>query len=145
MDEIGQRLKECSDACISAYGNWLGAKKDVTALENLQEAVHELRKVSARLEIEMAVSEREEMSQRPIPVPPHRASRRRDAGAGDLPDFLTEGGNGGGHDDESHAGERPQRGPRPQGGGGSGVRRVGGRRPQQNQNSAPSNEPNGNE
>ena len=141
MDEIGQRLKECSDSCISAYGSWLGAKKDVAALEALQEAVHELRKVSARLEIEMAVSEREEMSQRPIPVPPHRASRRRDTGSGDLPDFLTEGGNGG-PDEGASAGDRPPRGPRPQGGGG--VRRVGGRRPQPNQG-GPVNEPNGNE
>ncbi|HNQ91963.1 MAG TPA: hypothetical protein PKI93_03420 [Alphaproteobacteria bacterium] len=120
MDEIGQRLKECADACISAYGKWMTAKKDVTALENLQEAVHELRKVSARLEIEMAISEREEMSGRPIPVPPHRAAKRRDSGGNDLPDFITEGGEGG------EGGNRP---PRSQGGGG--VRRMGGRRPPQ--------------
>ena len=116
MDEIGQRLKECADACISAYEKWMVAKKEVTALENLQEAVHELRKVSARLEIEMAVSEREEMSQRPIPVPPHRAAKRREGG-NDLPDFITEGG-------ESEDGGNRSR----QGGG---ARRMGRRPPQQ--------------
>lgn len=122
MDEIGQRLKDCADACISAYGKWMVAKKDVSALENLQEAVHELRKVSARLEIEMAVSEREEMSQRPIPVPPHRAAKRREGG-GDLPDFITEGNDGEG------GGNRPRQG--------GGARRMGRRPPSpQNESSA---------
>ena len=113
MDEIGQRLKETSDACITAYEKWLGAKKESAALESLQEAVHELRKVSARLEIEMAVSEREEMSQRPIPVPTHRTSRRRDNNDS-LPDFIAEG-NG-----DSDGPKRGRSGARRSSGGGRG-------------------------
>jgi len=137
MDEIGQRLKDCADACISAYAAWMNSKSDVSARENLQEAVHELRKVSARLEIEMAVSERQEMSQRPIPVPPHRASRRREGGS-DLPDFITDGNTR----DEEGGNSRPQQ-QRQQGQGG-GVRRMGGggmRRPNpSSQSGSPSEE-----
>lgn len=122
MDDIGQRLKECSENCIAAYDGWSGSKKDIEARERLQEAVHELRKVSARLEIEMAVSERDEMAQRPLPVPSHRSMRRKDQGGNDLPDFITEG-NGNSADGED-GGRRPQRSPRPSGGGsGGGVRR----------------------
>jgi hypothetical protein len=39
--------------------------------------VHDLRKVLARIEIDMSASRREEQSMRPIPVPPHRAARQR--------------------------------------------------------------------
>ena len=77
MDEIETRLRDVSDTCLKAYQSWLAAKKDPESREVLQDAIHELRKVSARLEIEIAVSEREEMVQRPIPIPPHRATRKR--------------------------------------------------------------------
>lgn len=77
MDEIGTRLKETSESCMQAYEGWSGAKKNFEAREKLQESMHELRKVVARLEIEIAVSDREDMSQRPIPIPPHRSSNRR--------------------------------------------------------------------
>jgi hypothetical protein len=126
MDEIGQRLRDSADACVSAYEAWAAAKKDVEIREGLQEAVHELRKISARLEIEMAVSEREQMAQRPIPVPPHRASRRREPGSDDsteLPGFITDGGS-----DEGQS--RP---PKMRSGGSNGPRRSGSRRPQGSQ------------
>jgi hypothetical protein len=42
------------------------------------EAVHELRKVAARLEIEMAISERNEVASKPIPIPSHRANKKKD-------------------------------------------------------------------
>ncbi len=126
MDEIGQRLRDSADACVSAYEAWAEAKSDVEIRERLQEAVHELRKISARLEIEMAISEREQITQRPIPVPPHRASRRREQGhddEGGLPDFIT---------DDAGQQRPPKSRPSPQGsgpqGGGSqqgGVRRLG--------------------
>lgn len=98
MDEIGQRLRECADNCVAAYETWADARKDADIRERLQEAVHELRKVSARLEIEMAVSEREE-AQKPLPIPPHRSARRREqprdadvaANESGLPGFITEG------------------------------------------------------
>ena len=92
MEETQQRLKDASEACIKAYDAWGGSKKNAEAREALQEAVHELRKVAARLEIEVASSERDEMTQRPIAVPPHRASRPRNAEIGnELPDFITDG------------------------------------------------------
>lgn len=128
MDEIGQRLRECADACVAAYAVWAEARKDVAVREKLQEAVHELRKVSARLEIEMALSERQEMAQRPIPVPPHRSSRRRDPehfpvdddeGGNGLPGFITDGN--GNHDEQQPPRHTaPQRHVRTGGSGGSG-------------------------
>lgn len=114
MDETQQRLKDTAEACIKAYEVWGSSKKNAEAREQLQEAVHELRKVAARLEIEMAASERDEMTQRPIPVPPHRASRPRNAEIGnELPDFITEGGSSNNDDDgqqpSQNQGNRPQR------------------------------------
>lgn len=85
MDEIEVRLKECADACIKSYEAWCKEKKDSSSREALLESVHELRKVASRLEIEIAISERENMADKPLPIPPHRASRagRGDNGAGD--------------------------------------------------------------
>ena len=91
MDEIETRLKETADRCIKAYEGWSGAKKDAPLREEMLEAVHELRKVASRLEIVLAASEREDLAQRPIPIPPHRSSRPR-SGGGELPGFITEGG-----------------------------------------------------
>ncbi len=142
MDEIGQRLRESADACVSAYETWAVAKSDVGIRERLQEAVHELRKISARLEIEMAISEREQITQRPIPVPSHRASHRRDQSQdeGGLPDFIT--------DDGGQQQRPPKSRPTGQGGGQQGqssqggVRRLGRRSQSGGQ---PSGTPTGNE
>lgn len=127
MDETQQRLKDTAEACIKAYDVWGISKKNAEAREQLQEAVHELRKVAARLEIEMAASERDEMTQRPIPVPPHRASRPRNAEIGnELPDFITDGGSSNNDDDgqqpSQNQGNRPQRSH--SGGHSSGPRRT---------------------
>jgi hypothetical protein len=77
MEEIEKRLREATDACLAAHTDWAVNKKNGPTREKLMEAVHELRKVAARLEIELAVSERDEMAAKPIPIPPHRASRKR--------------------------------------------------------------------
>lgn len=77
MDDIQVRLKETSDACLKAYGEWQDKKKDSKAQEELHAAIHELRKVSSRLEIELAMSEREQMTSKPLPIPPHRANARK--------------------------------------------------------------------
>jgi hypothetical protein len=137
MEETQTRLKESAEACITAYDVWGSSKKNAEARERLQEAVHELRKVAARLEIEMASSERDEMTQRPIAVPPHRASRPRHAEIGnELPDFITDGNQNNDDDGQqpaqnqsrpirAHTGGGPRRphsgGPRrPHSGGGQG-------------------------
>lgn len=106
MDETDKRLRDAADSCVKAYEAWAKARKDIGARETLQETVHELRKVAARVEIEVAASERDEMTQRQIPIPPHRASRRQ---GGDLPDFVTEGDNDSiGNSVEGSEGSRPQ-------------------------------------
>ena len=75
MDEIKSRLEETSQTCIGAFSAWCSDKKNIEVRETLQDAIHELRKVASRLEIELAISERDEMAQKPIPIPPHRAAR----------------------------------------------------------------------
>ena len=134
MDQTQQRLKDSAEACIKAYEVWGNSRKNAEAREQLQEAVHELRKVAARLEIEMASSERDEMTQRQIAIPPHRASRGRQAEIGnELPDFITEGGNPSAAD-EADDGPQPTQnvsgGLRPRTHGGARRPQGGQRRPQ---------------
>jgi len=76
-DIITTRLKDTSAACATALEAWLKDKKDFKSRSELQESVHELRKVASRMEIEMAISERDEMTQKPIPIPSHRDSQKR--------------------------------------------------------------------
>lgn len=76
-EAIEARLKETSEQCLKALEGWTANKKDIKAREALRDTVHELRKVASRLEIDMAVSERDEMAQTPIPIPAHRDSRGR--------------------------------------------------------------------
>jgi hypothetical protein len=121
MDPIEQRLRETSDDCIKAYAAWNSGKKNAESREALMEAVHELRKVAARLEIELAVSERQEVTGRPLPIPPHRSSARR---GGELPDFITDGG------DDSAGNQSESAQPQPQQRSG-GFQRRPMRRPQQ--------------
>ena len=132
MEDIQQRLRATADACITSYDAWSKNKKEGGVRETLMEAVHELRKVAARLEIEIAVNERDEMASRPIPIPPHRASRKP---GGDVPDdnignempsddqqpqsFGSSGGQGGGGAGPSHR-DRLRRRPHRSGGGGQG-------------------------
>ncbi len=120
MDEIEKRLREASDSCVKFYQEWREKEHDSATREHLQDSIHELRKVASRLEIEMAVSEREEMASKPIPIPPHRAKRERNGGGGQQAYSL---------DDEDFGNREPRGG----GGGGGGpqVRRSR-RRPQQN-------------
>jgi hypothetical protein len=102
MDEIEQRLRESADTCFKSYEAWRKSENDSTAREALQDAVHELRKVASRVEIELAISERNEMAQKPIPIPPHRDARGRHQSA---PDGDDDFGN-------SQFGPGEQRGPR---------------------------------
>jgi hypothetical protein len=131
MDEIEQRLRAATDACIASYATWRKDQKESVARAGLLESVHELRKVAARLEIEMAISERNEMAARPIPIPPHRSSRKPHQGGddfggpddniGNAPDNVgngpQHGGGGGGGGFNRHNNRGPRR-PRPQHGGG---------------------------
>jgi hypothetical protein len=78
MDEIEKRLTETSAECLKCYKAWQADKKSSETRSNMMEAVHELRKVGARLEIELAISERDELAAKPIPIPSHRSGRGDD-------------------------------------------------------------------
>lgn len=118
MDEIEKRLREGSENCYNCYESWKNNQKDAGIREALQEAIHELRKIASRLEIELAISERDEMAQKPIPIPPHRDAQRR----GQPQDVDQDFGDG---NFNQHPGQ--QRGPRPphHGGGGQHRRKLG--------------------
>ena len=99
MDDIQKRLSETAAQCISSYEVWSSAKSDDEKRQAFSDAIHELRKVASRLEIEMAMSEREEQARKPIPIPTHRANRKNKKGADngasqdaeDMPAFLSNG------------------------------------------------------
>lgn len=76
-EDIKNRLKTASEECLKCYEAWSKDDKDDKVRESLQDAIHELRKVSSRLEIELAISERDQMAQKPIPIPPHRDAKKR--------------------------------------------------------------------
>lgn len=102
MDDIEKRLRETSDTCITCFSDWHKDKKNGEVREKLIEAIHELRKVASRVEIELAVSERDEMTQKPIPVPPHRDAKRRPQQNDD------ESAPGNQADNDDRGGRRPQ-------------------------------------
>ncbi len=89
MEDIENRLKDATAACLKTYGEWKDNRKDSKLREALMESVHELRKVAARLEIEMAISERDEVASKPIPIPAHRSNRKKQQGD----NAQAEGGN----------------------------------------------------
>lgn len=110
MDQIENRLREAAEACLNSYAAWRKDEKNSAVREDLMERVHELRKVAARLEIEMAISERNQMTSKPIPIPPHRASRKptrnQPPAQGHDDDFNAENTTGGDQ-------EKPKRAPAP--------------------------------
>ena len=81
------RFETTSKDCYDAYVAWIANQKDNDARTDLNEKIHELRKVVSRLEIEVAVSERGNNRQKPIAAPKHRNAGRaqapRDAGNSD--------------------------------------------------------------
>jgi len=83
MEEIEKRLRESTDACIKSFENWVKASKSLESREELMEAMHEVRKVVSRVEIEIAISERDRLGSRPLPIPPHRSQNKRSGAGGD--------------------------------------------------------------
>jgi transposase-like protein len=75
LDAVEARLRETARGCLAAYRGWRQAPGE-TSIQTLSDAVHELRKALARVEIDMSASRRDEQAIRPIPIPAHRASRR---------------------------------------------------------------------
>lgn len=75
VDVVEGRLRETAKACLSAYRAWRQAPGE-TSMQGLHDSVHELRKVLARVEIDLSASRRDDAVLRPIPIPSHRATRR---------------------------------------------------------------------
>lgn len=117
MDEIEQRLRETTDACIKSFEAWAKNGKSTETRESLMEGMHEVRKVLARVEIEIAISERDRLGSRPLPIPPHRSSRKGPGEEGDFSedDFAMDAPqprqSGGGRPQQGGRGRRPN-GPR---------------------------------
>lgn len=78
MSEVKDRLKEAAQNCIESYDAWGGEKKSPDGRETLQESIHELRKVISRLEIEIAISERDNSKGKPLPIPSHRSQGKKE-------------------------------------------------------------------
>ncbi|NYZ11692.1 hypothetical protein HL658_03955 [Azospirillum sp. RWY-5-1] len=76
VDAVEARLRETARGCLSAYRTWRQTPGE-SSIQSLSDAVHELRKALARIEIDMSASRREEQAIRPIPIPAHRAARRQ--------------------------------------------------------------------
>ena len=129
-NDIEQRLRETTQACIDTYEQWSGDKYDAPKREELQEAVHELRKVASRLEIEMAAAERDEMNKKPIPMPSHRATRGK--GAEDSDSQNTNGDNNNARNNKNRQGK------------GGGNRNTGGQRRQSRSSGGSSHQQSGN-
>ncbi|HEY0834502.1 MAG TPA: hypothetical protein VGE72_11395, partial [Azospirillum sp.] len=75
IDAVEGRLRETARTCLAAYRGWRQQPSEGT-IQSLSDAVHELRKALARIEIDMSASRRDEQVMRPIPIPAHRTSRR---------------------------------------------------------------------
>jgi hypothetical protein len=71
--DVLDRLRETASRCISHYEQWRGGGDGEGDLTN---ALHELRRVLARIEIELAASHADEGAQRAIPIPLHRAHNK---------------------------------------------------------------------
>jgi ElaB/YqjD/DUF883 family membrane-anchored ribosome-binding protein len=110
MSEIKQRLQETAENCLKQYEAWDAKKSDSETRENLQEAIHDLRKVASRLEIEIAISERENISSKPIAIPQHRSqSKAKGAVESILPENTNTSGDSGKSDQKPR--RRQQRRP----------------------------------
>ena len=90
MEDIQARLKDSVEACLKSYEEWSSKEGSAELRENLQESIHELRKVASRLEIEIAISERKKVTSKPLPIPPHRSQSKH---KGNVESILPDNGN----------------------------------------------------
>lgn len=72
-ENTAQRLQETAAKCLNSLETWNNDLKDRDARETLLEAVHELRKVTSRLEIDIAMNDRKVVNAKPLPVPEHKS------------------------------------------------------------------------
>lgn len=98
-NNIQERMTESSKACLESFKDWETNKKDTEKRETLLAAVHELRKVSSRIEIEVALSERDEQARKNIPIPAHRSHKNNKSKDASAEDDSNEGNDDDGDDD----------------------------------------------
>lgn len=67
-----QRMDAAAKVCAELYRAWKANGGD-NAMQSLADSLHEMRKVIARMEIEMSASRREE--QKPVPMPAYRLNQ----------------------------------------------------------------------
>ncbi|MFA5592409.1 MAG: hypothetical protein WC989_03750 [Micavibrio sp.] len=120
MDEIEQRLRESTATFIKNFEGWAKDQTSADLREGLMDSMHEVRRVLARVEIEIAISERDRMGSRQLPIPPHRSQKKRGGEGGG--DDAGSGDDGGFNMLESDGAEQPRQPRR--------VQSRGGRRPQ---------------
>lgn len=75
-ENTAQRLQETAAKCLSSLDTWNKDLKNVEARESLLEAVHELRKVTSRLEIDIAMNDRQVVNAKPLPIPEHKSKTK---------------------------------------------------------------------
>lgn len=75
IDAVEARLRDTARSCLVAYRGWR-TQPNETTIQSLSDAMHDLRKALARIEIDISATRRDEQAQRPIPIPAHRAARR---------------------------------------------------------------------
>ena len=77
MSDIAQRLQETAAQCLSSLAAWQKDIKNDATREQLMDAVHELRKVASRLEIDIALGERANTNAKRIPIPEHKSKMEK--------------------------------------------------------------------
>jgi hypothetical protein len=102
MEDIQDRLKTATDDVLKHYAAWFDAQKDAGTRADLQESIHELRKAVSRAEIDIALSERGEGVQKPLPIPSHKSFSK------DNTESIL-GGNGNDNGGEGNGGPKPAR------------------------------------
>jgi hypothetical protein len=75
-EDIQERLKDATDRCLKGHDAWASNKKDTTVRGELIEAIHDLRRATARLEIDIAINDRDLRGGAAIPIPSHRSTSK---------------------------------------------------------------------
>lgn len=70
---VEQRLQESAAECLSSLSKWKANLKDDDAKQALLGSVHELRKVCARIEVDVAMNDRTNTNSKHIPIPEHKS------------------------------------------------------------------------
>ena len=85
---VDLRLQECAAMCLKSLDAWKKDQKDTEAREKLMEAVHELRKVASRIEIDIAMVERVNTNAKRIPIPEHKSKMENNKDQKPLSEIL---------------------------------------------------------